>query len=86
MWTVWYLCALILSLELRPPSTCYKVQGLWARASSLTCRVGLAQSLLWPLSRGWVQVLGETGTWTLGHWLPGPRPHCSAGVAGRRGR
>lgn len=56
VWTVWYLCALILSLELCPPSTCYKVQGLWARASSLTCRVGLAQSLPWPLSRGWVQV------------------------------
>lgn len=44
------------------------------------------EDLLKALSKGCSPALRGTGTWTLGHWLLGPRPHCSPGATGRRDR
>lgn len=44
------------------------------------------EDLLKALSKGCSPALRGTGTWTLGHWLLGPRPHCSPGATDRRDR
>lgn len=78
-------CTIILSLVSCPPSTCHKAP--WAVGKSIFSHLqrGACSGLV-LVPKGCDPAFWGTRTWTLGYWLPGPRPHCGPGATGWRGR